>query len=567
MKKYFKTITARTILSVIVIAAILASASCSKFLESTPKDVVLESNFPKNYWDAEFMLRGVYQAMQPLVNYKVVLGEMRGDWVTPGTGADNDIKELAYHTVSNTNRFTDWQPFYELINRANYAIKNIARIPLDSNYFSLKIKQQYIGEARFLRCYGYFHLVQNFGKVPFIWDAVDDISKVDTLFKIAPSTEDQILDSLEVDLNRAFAACDVQIYVPNSFDAGFRQSIEQTTMRARKQAVAGLQAEVYLWRNKYTDAVNACQGYYNTGYDNSPPYFAVNWFDIFRNNMDGSANNTVNGTLYGESIYRVKFDFNARETSDLQMLTSNNPADGGKYMIAPSLKAIKTYNPYYPDSLPSTYNGTNAQLNDLYRGFGYSYAGTAPFYNRLKSTPVIWKFIGLAYVTPSTVDVPASVRGPYQSDYQFHIYRVPDLYLLWAEALNRAGDRATAISRINSIRGRDGMPNANTANSAKDSISTSSSTEKIEDYILRERGLELGFEGRRWYDLMRIARHRGSPTAPNVNFLINPVIQRLSMQGESAALQASVTVILTDPKNWYLPYNLEQVKLNPNLIK
>ncbi|MGC4102398.1 RagB/SusD family nutrient uptake outer membrane protein [Ferruginibacter sp.] len=551
MKKYFKT-KVQSLGIMLFIALAVSGISCKKFLEPTPKDVVLESNFPKNYWDAEFMLRGVYQAMQPLVNYRVVLGEMKADWVTPGPGANNDILELANHKVTDQNHYTDWQPFYTLINRANYAIKNIPRIPLDSNYFSSFIRNQYIGEARFLRCYGYFHLIQNFDKVPFIWEAIDDISKVDTLFKIPPSSQDVILDSLEADLKKAFAATDVNIYVPNSFDAGFRMSGEQTIMRVRKQAVAGLQAEIYLWRNKYADAVAACQAYYNTGIDNVPGSGNAAWFDIFRYNFDATS------YVYGEQIFRIKFDFKARETNDLMMLTSNDPASGGRYMIAPSLNGIKTYNPYYPDSLPN-----NNLANEIYRGFGASYTGSAPYYNRLKSDPVIWKFLGLATVTPGVIDVPQTLRAPYQSDYQFHIFRQADLYLLWAEALNRAGDKANAISRINLIRGRAGMPTATTVNRANDTISVNSSVEKIENYILRERGLELGYEGRRWYDLMRMARHRGtSLTSPDTQFIIDAIKKRAP-----SSLYSYLQSTLSDVKNLYLPYNSEEKKLNPKLIK
>jgi hypothetical protein len=529
-------------------------ASCKKFLEPSPKDVVLESNFPKNYWDAEFMLRGAYQAMQPLVEYKFVLGETPGDWVQPGQGADSDIVQLSYHRATPDNRYTDWEPFYDLINRANYVIKNMPRVPLDPNYFSTARRDQYIGEARFLRCWAYFHLVENFGPVPLIWDAVDDISKVDTLFTIHPSSENVVLDSIEADLQKAYNTTDIQIWVPNSFDAGLRVSVEQSNLRIRKQAVCGLQAEVYLWRNKYIQAAAACQAFYNTGIDITPYNNTTGWMGIF----------TFGPTsLYNEPLFRVNFSFAARELNSLMMLTSNDAASGGRYMIAPSLAAIKTYNPYYPDSLTA-----NNLKDELYRGFGKSYAGSAPFYNRLKSgAPVIWKFIGLGAVTPATVDVPANVRAPYQSDYVPHVYRQADLYLLWAEALNRLGDRTTAIARLNTIRTRAGMPTANTASPVYDSVTASSSIEKIEQFILRERGLELGFEGRRWYDLMRIARHQGTPASPNVNVVINAIANRLTSQGLPANDQAAVVARLADIKNWYLPYNARQVKLNPYLVK
>ncbi|MBC7721010.1 MAG: RagB/SusD family nutrient uptake outer membrane protein [Pedobacter sp.] len=567
MKKYFQFLFQGRVILMMLTVVTLAS-SCSKFLDPKPGDVVLESEFPKDYWDAEFMLRGAYGALRPLVNHQVAVGEMRADWVTPGSGADADFKELAYNQVSNTNRFTDWQPFYELINRANYAIANIPRVAISANYFSETIKNRYIGEARYLRCYGYMQLIKNFGKVPFIWSTVDDISKVDTLFNIAPSSEDLILDSLEADLKLSFAACDIIGQVPNSFDAGFRQSQEQTVMRVRKQAVAGLLAEVYLWRNKYTQAVKACEDFFNTGVDNGQAAGGSGWFNNFSLGVDASGNST--GALFG-ALFRVKYDFNARQTNDLQMYTSNNPDDGGKYMMAPSLRALKTYNPYYPDSLPGNPSGSTV-VNNLYgdevrRGFGKSYVGSAPFYNIVKSTPVIWKFIGLATVAPSTIGLPQTLRGPYQSDYHFHIIRGADIYLMWAEAANRNGDKATALLRINAVRGNAEMPSSSTVNRFNDTISTGSSTEKIENYILREHGLELGFEGRRWYTLIRMARHRGTPSSPDVSFVTNPVIDRMAQNGESVAKRAEVTAVLADPKNWYLPYNAAQVRLNPKLVK
>ena len=46
-------------------AIVLAGVSCSKALDVTPKDVVLDNQFLKDYYDAEFMLRGAYQSFQP----------------------------------------------------------------------------------------------------------------------------------------------------------------------------------------------------------------------------------------------------------------------------------------------------------------------------------------------------------------------------------------------------------------------------------------------------------------------------------------------------------------------
>jgi starch-binding outer membrane protein, SusD/RagB family len=490
--------------------------------------VVLEKDFPKDFWDAQVLLRGTYQALQPLVEYKFILGEMRGDWVKPGTGADKDLIELAEHRVTATNRYTNWRPYYDLINRANYLIKNVPRIPRDANNFSEFNANQYIGEAKFLRAWAYFHLVMDYDSVPLVLQVTDSINNV----PLIPATSQQIiLDSIEADLKFAYNATDFVIMVPNTFDAGLRESPEQSRLRATKGAVSVLQAEVYLWRNKYTEAIEACRAWQNTGKYPFILHSSAEWFNIF----------VLRDNLFNEQIFQVNFSFATRETSPLMKFTSNDPASGGEYMVAPSDNAIKTYNPNWPNSI-----GTSNTTDEIYRGFGTSFAGSAPYYNRLNSAPVIWKYIGLGPVKAGTIDVPANVRPAYQSDARFHINRQGDVYLLWAEALNRLGDKATAITRINSVRGRAGMP--------APTVTTSSTTEQIEDYILRERGLELGFEGRRWYDLLRIAR-RGRPQV-----LIDAVKRRAPV-----LLHAHLDNVLANPKNWYLPYNAEEKKLNPNL--
>ena len=66
---------------------------------------------------------------------------------------------------------------------------------------------------------------------------------------------------------------------------------------------------------------------------------------------------------------------------------------------------------------------------------------------------------------------------------------------------------------------------------------------------------------------MRIARHQGTPSSPNVNVVVNAVASRLTLQGLPADQQTAVKARLADTKNWYLPYNAAQVKLNPYLIK
>lgn len=73
------------------------------------------------------------------------------------------------------------------------------------------------------------------------------------------------------------------------------------------------------------------------------------------------------------------------------------------------------------------------------------------------------------------------------------LMRLGEIYLLHAEALAMTGDLAGATEYVNKVRTRAGIKN----------ISVPSSQEAMIDAILRERRLELAFEGFRFFDLLR----------------------------------------------------------------
>ena len=83
------------------------------------------------------------------------------------------------------------------------------------------------------------------------------------------------------------------------------------------------------------------------------------------------------------------------------------------------------------------------------------------------------------------------------------IYRLADIVLLRAEALNRKGEYQDAIIEMNKVRRRAGLSEKTlsdyTGANGVDWV-------KIEDDILQERQFELFGEGKRWFDLMRTGR-------------------------------------------------------------
>ena len=80
------------------------------------------------------------------------------------------------------------------------------------------------------------------------------------------------------------------------------------------------------------------------------------------------------------------------------------------------------------------------------------------------------------------------------------IYRLADVLLLRAEALNKTGDTTGALRIVNQIRGRVGYF-ADAASEVQ-----ISDQDGIEALILKERQLEFFGEGKRWFDLIRTDR-------------------------------------------------------------
>lgn len=78
----------------------------------------------------------------------------------------------------------------------------------------------------------------------------------------------------------------------------------------------------------------------------------------------------------------------------------------------------------------------------------------------------------------------------------FYLFRLGDIILLKAEALAHTGDYAGAMALVNQIRARVNITPVAAATTLDDAM----------DKIVKERYLELAFEGHRWFDLKRTGK-------------------------------------------------------------
>jgi hypothetical protein len=95
--------------------------------------------------------------------------------------------------------------------------------------------------------------------------------------------------------------------------------------------------------------------------------------------------------------------------------------------------------------------------------------------------------------------------------YPYPIIRLADLYLMKAEALNEYLDapNAEVYEAINKVRRRAGVPDVNVVWADAGIVKTvgkHTTKEGMRDIILDERGIELAFEGSRYFDMVRHKR-------------------------------------------------------------
>lgn len=269
-----------------------------------------------------------------------------------------------------------------------------------------------------------------------------------------------------------------------------------TRGRVTKGAVNALLTDVYLWRKKYTEASASAKKVM----DNTALYSLVssdNWFTIF------SQKNS------SESIFEIQYDAQLAEVNGLRGISNSNLVNNVLYN-------------YFKEE------------NDAVRGLNNTYreAGSRQF----------WKYTGL---TTNNVDRASD-------DPNFIVYRLPDVMLMRAEALIHLGDpqRLEAATLINDVRRRARIDTL-------DFLAANTSLDVFNQVILKERAMELSMEGKRWFDLVRIATNENQP-----DILISRVVaSRLVVN------RAQVRSRIIDPRSWYLPILRDELARNPNLVQ
>jgi hypothetical protein len=279
-------------------------------------------------------------------------------------------------------------------------------------------------------------------------------------------------------------------------------TIENNKGRANKGAINALIADIALWNFEYDECLKYIQNIENLGYELLIP---GDLYDVFY------PGNSL------ESIFEFQFDQASNQNSSLNTLVNQN---NGHYRV--SEFAIEILSPKVSGE---TIRG-NVSLGSI---------------NAEEFT--IWKYLG-------TVPDGKSSRSSSEIRSQnWVVYRYADIMLMKAEALSQSTipDYEAAENIINLVRARALM----------NPLSITANPVAFEDAILLERAKELSFEGKRWFDLVRMGRRNDYSRKNN---LIKIIIEDVS-----SAQKLVLASKLTDPYGWYLPIHFNEIEANGNL--
>jgi starch-binding outer membrane protein, SusD/RagB family len=475
--------------TLLILALLLNLAGCKKYIT---KDIVGQYPESEFYQTQAQALLAINAAYQPLAfttanNNKLwVFGDVASDDAAkggnPGDQADIEFIDQFNINSTNGNLASIWALLYDGVTRANLVLSKVPPIDMDKN-----LQKRILAEAKFLRSYYYFELINIFGDVPIVLVPL----KPDEL-QIPQSPVKEIFETvIETDL------ADAVVNLPVTYSG-------QDVGRVTSGAASALLAKAYVFQGKWDKAVGTAAKVVNSNVYDLMPLYSQNFDQKFKNNR--------------ESVFAV------------QHLTGQDPKLGSELnqYFAPQIESGYFFNAptqNFVDEFEKTGTGITDPRLDYTVG-----RDSMPWFNN-KLFDKAWSS-STGYLTRKHQQSLSEVANKSDGNLNYIAIRFADVLLWYAEALNESGHSAEALIPLNRIRKRaresyrydslqNGYPNI-PAGLLPDITSTNQLD--VRKAIQHERRVELGFEFHRYFDIIRWGKdyaEQAFSDKPNFNYEIN----------------------------------------------
>ena len=380
--------------------------SCTKLVQIDPpaQSITTTETFQDSA-NSESAIAGIYYSLFSNNSigafgsgFLTIYAGCSADELIPFVGGNND--QYYYENNLLQAGSTDvvgtpfWNPAYQSIYQANACIDGLQA----STGVSATVKTELTGEAKFLRAYCYFYLVNLFGDVPYI-TSID----FQTTSLAARMPKAQIYQNIINDLTDA----------QSSLRSDYSHSGSER-VRANKWAATALLARAYLYTGDWTDAATQA-----TAVINNASLYSLDTLNgiFFKNSSEAILQASVASNL--QPLYNI--------VSEGFNILPLFPFLGPRYYMSPQLLA--SFEPGDMRKLAWVDSGT--------------YSGTKYYY------PYKYK-LGFSQIVPNT---PALQY--------YMILRLGEQYLIRAEAEANGANGGTnaALNDLNTIRTRAGLTN------------------------------------------------------------------------------------------------------------
>ena len=539
---------------IICAAALVTGLSgCSDFLDILPmNEVVLE-----NYWteksDVTSVVNSCYETLEhgDCLTRMGVWGELRSDNLRLGAQVSNEINEILKENLLPSNPMCSWAKFYEAINRCNTVCHYAPQVQaIDPNYTLEEMKAN-IAEVSAIRALCYFYLIRTFRDVPYSTQPSIDDSQP---YVKEATPFNAVLDSLIINLESVKNDAVSRYYTDDSPNA------YQNSSRITRWAIYALLADLYLWKGDWDNSIKYC----DLVIDFKRKQFKemleregnVNNIDLFGDIpmiLEKKIGTTQCGNTYNEifgegnsfeSIFELYFRTNqSQQNSWVSNYYGNNTNTMGRLSA--------------PDFLcKDVAQGTNTIFK---KTDGRVYESTELNNSRYAITKFVRRQV--AYSTQNVTkeaDLNLTSSRRSSADANWIFYRLSDMLLIKAEAQIEKGEEGypSAFNLINIVNKR---ANDVTTSARSDTLKMAdyiSSKASMEELLMAERQREFMFEGKRWFDLVRMARRDGNNTR-----LIS-LASRKYIENVNA-----IKIKLADLNIIYFPYAKSELKVNPLLVQ
>ena len=584
--------------------------SCTDFLTIYPTNSVIHENYWQTAEDVNGMLATCYQRLQSTsaIERMIIWGDLRGDQIAVRNNSSNTYKYIVEANLQDNNSYCTWSEFYQAINDANMVLEFAPEVVERDPDFTEGDLNIVLGEMYAIRALSHFYLLRTFRNIPLAYKAsVNDGELIDY-----PQVHPMVaLDSIMNDLNRAESLVMRSGGFPNS-------SALYNYGRVTRNAVRAMKADVNLWQAAFasyyaangfeeklamkdstelvldcTVPVNTPEYYYRQAiaecdavlndlhtrmtemYEGNPalgkvdleknPYYLIenNQADIARkasaayNKIFGELKDVATLASHGEVIFELVFDGTENSSNGNRGVAGlygihKNDGQGVLCVAKPWIAGAKTNTEmiYHEMDFRAYSNTATAEL------------GSSSTDN---SSPASSE-VGIAKY--SSASSPGSNRGGYREagktfDANWIIYRQTDVMLMKAEALVQLISTETpaadtedmeilsqAFDLVKAVNNRSLMSEDDEL--AKESFSTKTA---IGELVLNERARELAFEGKRWYDLVRLALRTN--TTNEVSTLVSAKIEG----GGASAVKKKLSTM----NSLFFPIAKSELNVNPLL--